>query len=220
MARPSTNLDKKMLEAGVKIIIKDGVNGLTARNICKEADVNLGMFNYYFKSKDYYITLLYSLIHKDIEDFINVASMDDKPSLVKLKQTLSRLNEYTKKNPELSEAMFADVFHRYNDYKRYMEEGIIPNFRLFIQLIAEAQKDGYLRKDWSVIEMFAFIFFGGLVPEMYSNHLDDILRLYKYKEAKSPTKSNFARRMDLIFNELESVDMHDFVEFSQIGTGS
>lgn len=206
MSRPSANLDKKMLEAGVDIIINEGIEGLTARNICKYANVNLGMFNYYFKSKEYYISILYSGLHKQIEEYMNIASVSDKSSLVKLKHALLRLNQFAHEHQKLSTALFSDAFLQTKVYTEYLENGIIPQFDILINLIISAKEDGYLRSDLAVMDIFGLLFFGCIVPEIFSSRLGPVQKYLHLKKDKYES-SGFSKRMELVFNELESIDI-------------
>ena len=62
MARHSSHLDEKMLQVGLKLIEKKGSKALTVREICRAANVNLGLFVYYFKNKDTYLKCLFENI--------------------------------------------------------------------------------------------------------------------------------------------------------------
>ena len=43
---------EQLLEAAVRIIRRDGAQGLTVRNVCEEAGLSNGTFYHYFKNKD------------------------------------------------------------------------------------------------------------------------------------------------------------------------
>ena len=55
MPRPNKGTDRVLIETGKKMLLKNGINGLTISAICKRARVNPGMFVYNFKSKEEYL---------------------------------------------------------------------------------------------------------------------------------------------------------------------
>lgn len=55
MPRPNKGTDRVLIETGKKMLLKNGINGLTISAICKKARVNPGMFVYNFKSKEEYL---------------------------------------------------------------------------------------------------------------------------------------------------------------------
>lgn len=55
MPRPNKGTDRLLIETGKKMLLKNGINGLTISAICKKARVNPGMFVYNFKSKEEYL---------------------------------------------------------------------------------------------------------------------------------------------------------------------
>ena len=55
MARKSNNLDKKMIEAGIKLLKRHGAANLSVRDVANEAGANLGMFAYHFGTKEKFI---------------------------------------------------------------------------------------------------------------------------------------------------------------------
>lgn len=65
MTRKSTNADKKLLENGYKLLIKNGASKLSIRDVCNKANVNLGMFHYYFGSKNKFIEEILNHIYDD-----------------------------------------------------------------------------------------------------------------------------------------------------------
>lgn len=203
MTRPSANLDTKMLDAGIKIIMKEGVEGLTTRNICQQANVNLGMFNYYFKSKDNYVAILFTGMHDKLLKFINIDAVKNSSSIDRLKHTLLKIGEYSRKYSKLSKAMFGDVFASYKTYKYYADKGTIPNTNILTSLIEEAKKDGYLKEEISTIDMFSLLFFYGLLPELFNEQLNDMVKILKLENGEITQKQGLNKRIDIILKELE-----------------
>ncbi|MDO5294489.1 MAG: TetR/AcrR family transcriptional regulator [bacterium] len=45
-----------IMDATIELIKRDGIDSVTVRNVCKEADIATGTFYYYFKNKDELLT--------------------------------------------------------------------------------------------------------------------------------------------------------------------
>lgn len=68
MTRPSHNIDILLFEKGRELLLEVGFDKFSVRTLCKKAGVNLGMFHYYFKTKERFIELL---IEKVFEQYLN-----------------------------------------------------------------------------------------------------------------------------------------------------
>lgn len=63
---PNEKVKEHLIQAAVRLLTENGSHGkITARQIAAEADVNLAMINYYFKSKD---ELINTAVGKIIEE--------------------------------------------------------------------------------------------------------------------------------------------------------
>lgn len=203
MTRPSANQDQKMLNAGFRLLAKDGVNGLTVRNVCKEARVNLGMFNYYFKTKEKFIETLYLELQRKVEEFVDVDSVCNQSSIERLKHTLYKLAMYSNENRQLTTIMLFDGLVQFKKYQKYVENGVVPKFDFLVPLIRECKKDGYLKPDLPTIEIFALLFFGCLVPEMFVQQMKDLEKIHHLKTYGKRQEERLKERIDIVFKGVE-----------------
>lgn len=65
MTRPSTNTDRKLIEAGKALALRGGLAALSIRAVARRAGVNLGMFHYYFKTRDRFFEVLLQEVYED-----------------------------------------------------------------------------------------------------------------------------------------------------------
>lgn len=168
MARPSTNLDIKLLQTGKKIIANEGSRGLTIPKICKCANVNLGMFNYHFKTIDNYIKVLYADIKNNIDSYIGIEKIKNQNSLQKLRFLMLKLSEFTEQNHKLARFIFIDCLMCNKCNKRFIDNEIVPNF-IILNLVRKAQEEGLLQKDIPAIEIYSSLILGFLGPEIFKN---------------------------------------------------
>ena len=108
MARHSSHLDEKMLQVGLKLIEKKGSKALTVREICRAANVNLGLFVYYFKNKDTYLKCLFEIIHTRLMHFVSKGMHDKMTPLEKMKHFYKSTAEYAYKNKSLLRMFFVE----------------------------------------------------------------------------------------------------------------
>src|SRR5688572_15313158 len=52
MARPATDIQERIVHAARALFLQQGVDGASLRQIATDADTNIGMIYYYFKTKD------------------------------------------------------------------------------------------------------------------------------------------------------------------------
>jgi AcrR family transcriptional regulator len=51
MGRPASDVDQRLLKAGVELLREGGLDALDVRAVCRRAKANPGLFHYYFKTK-------------------------------------------------------------------------------------------------------------------------------------------------------------------------
>ena len=204
MTRPSAHLDKKMIAAGKKIIMKEGSEGLTVRKICAKAGVNLGMFNYYFKTRDNYIGILAKEINNDFEKIINLDVVKDASSYDRLCHAINNLTKYVTKHRRFSAVVLFDTLIRFEYYKKLMVSGTVSSSNLLIDLILAAQKDKYLRSDVPIIEIYSMMLFNVFMPEMFRPYMNDVEDMMNIKKKTSIRKYPAERRIQLFLEGVRS----------------
>lgn len=93
--------EDKIREAAKRVFLKKGFDGTTSRDIAKEADMNIALTNYYFRSKE----KLFLEIFKDVleEYFQNMLTILNKDIDIKSKisEIIDNDFEMMKKEPDL-----------------------------------------------------------------------------------------------------------------------
>src|SRR5437879_1701598 len=65
MARPSRDLDRKLLATARTMLPKTGFSGLSIREVARRAGVNVGMFHYHFRSKEAFRRRVLEEVYED-----------------------------------------------------------------------------------------------------------------------------------------------------------
>ncbi len=167
MARHSSHLDEKMVQVGLKLIEKKGSKALTIREICRMANVNLGLFVYYFKNKDNYLKCLFETIHNRLMHFVSEGMYDEMTSLEKTKHFYKGMAEYAYRNKNLLRMFFVESAIEKDLYATYFKKGITPRPIDFFSM-TDMQKDGCLKSDVAIRDIQCYMLFHILLPILFS----------------------------------------------------
>ncbi len=168
MARHSSHLDEKMVQVGLKLIEKKGSKALTVREICRTANVNLGLFVYYFKNKDNYLKCLFEIVHNRLMDFVSKGMDNQMTPLEKMKHFYKKTAEYAYQNKNLLRMFFVESAMEKDLYATYFKKGITPRPTEFFSMI-DMQKDGWLKWDINIEAVRCYILFHVLLPILFSD---------------------------------------------------
>ncbi|AKL98094.1 TetR/AcrR family transcriptional regulator [Endomicrobium proavitum] len=171
MSRPSQNIDKKLIAIGKKRMIEQGIAKLSIRSICIESKVNLGMFYYYFKTKENYIKILLETLTNDLHAYWIKESEGLSSAPEKLKRVLYLNAKMMKEKRGAFETIVKDVDFS-NDFYKNIAKGLHKQFgEFFLNLIKDCKQEGYLDKNISN-EILTAVIIGGVM--MYSKHCVNI----------------------------------------------
>lgn len=144
MARPSQNIDKKLIELGKKRMFEHGVSNLSIRSICMDSGINLGMFHYYFKSKENFIRILFKSLNEDLQNYWKAYSADAKTSKEKLKKVLFLNAKLMREQRGVFETLVKDLDF-YDDFYIQLGKEMHRLWKVFfIDLMTECKQDGYI----------------------------------------------------------------------------
>jgi hypothetical protein len=147
MTRPSRNIDIKLIELGKKKIAQDGIANLSIRSICIESGINLGMFFYYFKSKENFIKILLQSYAENLYAFWFKESEGAGNSLEKLKKALQLSVKLFKEKRGVIEIIFKDVnFH--DEFYMDIFKGIYKDwYAFYCGMIDKCKECSYIDKN-------------------------------------------------------------------------
>ena len=109
MGRIGKGIDDKLIKTGLKMAqANGGLNSFSIRELCAKAGANLGMFSYYFKTRQNFnremLKYAYSHLIKEIE--VNAAGESPRENI---KQILLAMNSFAKRNRKIVSALAGDV---------------------------------------------------------------------------------------------------------------
>ncbi|MCF0058608.1 TetR/AcrR family transcriptional regulator [Dyadobacter sp. CY356] len=93
--------EEKIKEAARKVFLKKGFDGTTSRDIANEAEMNIALTNYYFRSKEkLFLEIFKDLLNLYFQDTVNIFNKDI-PLREKLIESVDHTFEMVRKEPDL-----------------------------------------------------------------------------------------------------------------------
>lgn len=200
MARPGSQIDKKLLNTGIELIAQKGVKALSVRAVCRIANVNLGLFSYFFKNKDTYLKCLFDNIRERLIIFLDMSQAETLPPIQRFRYCFRRMLTFAFENKNLLRAVFVECSLDQELYRSYIAKGILKPFELPLTVIRDAQESGSIRSDLSIGQIQGILFFGALMPILFS---DCVAILQIGGQVQKDDLETHLNRLEELFNEVE-----------------
>lgn len=166
MSRKSSHTDKKLIHEGRKLLILKGASSLSIREVALAADVNLGMFNYYFKTKENFIGLILGDIYND---FIADLEMDDfGDELELLKNQMMVMAKFARNNRTLILSLFNDILSEEKSVQKFIRTNMKKHLFMVGVTVKKCQDNGLIvgaPLPLIVTQIAAGVGISNLVPE-------------------------------------------------------
>ncbi|WP_136420242.1 TetR/AcrR family transcriptional regulator [Herbaspirillum sp. ST 5-3] len=172
MARPSQNIDQRLLQAGVELLPGTGCRGLSARKLAEHAGVNLGMFHYHFRTKDNFIRTLLQQIYEQMFSLLVLRSHKGESALQNLRNALLVLAHFARTHRQLLVRIAADALAGEQVAVEFLQANLPRHLGVISSLIVEAQREGDLAKA-PVAQVFSFLAGAVMAPVLLGAALAD-----------------------------------------------
>ncbi len=156
MARPSQNIDQRLLDAGLELLPVTGCRGLSARRLTEHADVNLGMFHYHFRSKDNFIRTLLAQIYDRMFAMLVIKAGEAKTPIENLRNALQVLAQFGHDNRQLLLRIVADAIAGETVAAEFLRSNVPRHLGVLATLIVEAQRSKRIAQV-PLPQIFAFL---------------------------------------------------------------
>jgi AcrR family transcriptional regulator len=144
MARPSQNIDRRLLDAGIELLPQTGCRGLSARKLAEHAGVNLGMFHYHFKTRENFIRTLLGHVYEQMFSMLVLRAREDASPVQKLRNALLVLAQFGRKHRLLLQRIFGDALAGESVAVEFLQTNVPRHLAVLANLIGEAQRAGEL----------------------------------------------------------------------------
>jgi AcrR family transcriptional regulator len=142
MARPSQNIDQRLLEAGFALLPETGCRGLSARKLVEHAGVNLGMFHYHFRNKENFIRILLDQMYEQMFAMLVIKAAESQSPVANLRNALQVLAQFAYRHRRLLLRMVNDALAGEVVAGEFLRASIPRHIAVLAELIAEAQQCG------------------------------------------------------------------------------
>jgi AcrR family transcriptional regulator len=160
MARPSQNIDQRLLDAGRALLPHTGCRGLSARKLVEHAGVNLGMFHYHFRNKENFIRILLDQMYEQMFAMLAIKAAESQSPIENLRNALQVLAQFAYRNRRLLLRIVTDALGGETVAGEFLRANIPRHLAVLAELIAEAQRRGQIA---AVPLPQVLAFFGGSV---------------------------------------------------------
>ena len=206
LARPSQNLDKKLLNAAKKIAIKSGLSSMSIRGLCNKTGVNVGMFTYLFGTREKFI----ECIHKDIfHEFMNelktVVNSSTVP-LERLKLGILKLAEVASNDRLLFLGLIRDTLNKDPVTLKMLKNFVPEDIILILDTIVECQKSGDLPKSLHPLEIFSILMPPLLMASLFASGFHSTVgkHLGELNTYRVDDKNTYETRLNILLKGLKA----------------
>jgi AcrR family transcriptional regulator len=208
MTRPSSNTDQKLLLAARDLLPKTGLSNLSIRMVCKKAGVNLGMFNYHFKTRDAFVE---KLLIDAYEEFFSKFTIDVKSGatpLEQLKNAVYSIAMFVRDNRHLIAMIIEDVIRGNEKIIEFARKNMTKHAVVIIKLIRQCQKEGYIVKIpiFNLLPLMAAAIVGpNLIVRLVERHVAKDIKLkilVKMISTQILSEKAIKQRLDIVFKGL------------------
>ncbi len=144
MGRVAAGNDIKLIKAGVNLARAKGLSGFTVREVCSKSKVNLGMFHYYFESKDNFDMAVLKSIYAVMMESININVSASKTPKENVSAILFEIQDFIQKNRVLLSSLAGDVFCGNKKIIKFIAENFTQHVSILIKELKRAAKEGSL----------------------------------------------------------------------------
>lgn len=144
MARPSQNIDQRLLAAGLELLPVTGCRGLSARKLTEHAGVNLGMFHYHFRSKENFIRTLLAQMYEHMFSVLVIKAREGESPLQNLRNALQVLAHFGRTHQQLLLRIGADALAGEAVAAEFLQANVPRHLGVIAALIDEAQHAGHI----------------------------------------------------------------------------
>lgn len=147
MGRTPSKTDEKLIKAGVTLARKKGLSGFTVREVCAKSGVNLGMFHYYFKTKECFDQAVLKTLYRELMEEIAIEVSPDKTARENVAYILKSINAFAQKNRIMLSALVGDVFAGNKSTLAFLTSNFTEHMSVLLQELRRAQTQGEVPRD-------------------------------------------------------------------------
>lgn len=139
MGRLSLHTDQKLLACGMALARKKGLSGFSVRELCAKSKVNLGMFHYYFKTKERFDQEVLRAIYAQMMQDINIEISPHSSPRKNTEHILKSIYVFVRKNRLLLSALAADILSGDKHTLQFIVQHFTEHVSVLLQQLRRAK---------------------------------------------------------------------------------
>lgn len=145
MGRISSNTDEKLIRTGVSLARQKGLKNFTVRELCARSQVNLGMFHYYFKTRETFDAAVLKSLYEEMMSAITVEVLPSRTPRQNIESALRAVYAFAGKNRRLISRLIGDSFSGDRQIVHLVSQLFGQHVSVLINELKRAQQLGQLR---------------------------------------------------------------------------
>lgn len=145
MARPSRDLDRRLIDTARRMIPQTGLTGLSVRAVARRARVNLGMFHYHFKSKKAFQRRVLQEAYEDFFAVFSAAAGGPGRPRERLRRLMVGVARFARDNRVLFTLMLRELLNAQPDMTAFAKENFPRHAAVVTRLMEECRREGSVR---------------------------------------------------------------------------
>ncbi len=145
MARPSMNLDVKLVAAAKAMLPDVGFSGLKIRDVARRAGVNPGMFHYHFKTQEAFRRRVVQDVYEDFLASFVEAAEGPGGARARLRRVLIAVARFARDNRVFYTLMIRELLNAQSDMSAFAKENFPRHAAVLMQLLEECRREGVVR---------------------------------------------------------------------------
>lgn len=208
MARTSAGIDVKLIKTGLVMAKAKGLSGFSVRQLCSKAKVNLGMFHYYFGTKDNFDKVLLSKIYSGMIENINLTVSQKLTPKENVIHILNAITGFVTENRIILSALAGDVLSGNKNIIKHISENYFVHVHILKGEIERGFKQGDLAVE-NVMEAMIMLVSPLVLPNMLlgmlerfdKNALKTVRESMLTEEFEKNVKKRIKTLINLVFKE-------------------
>lgn len=145
MARPSHNLDVKLVAAAREMLPDAGLSGLKIRDVARRAGVNPGMFHYHFKTQEAFRRRIVQDVYEDFLTSFVEAAEGPGGARARLRRVLVAVARFARDNRVFYTLMIRELLNAQPDMSGFAKENFPRHAAVLMKLLEECRREGVVR---------------------------------------------------------------------------
>jgi AcrR family transcriptional regulator len=166
VARPATDIQERIVHAARALFLQHGVDGASLRQIATDAETNIGMIYYYFKTKDDLFLGVVEEIYAKLSQDIQGIATEEAPIERRIARLYERFADQSPSETEVLQLIMREALVSSERLQRVAARFQAGHLPVAANMMLQGVRDGSLRSDLNPLALMVATFLLGLMPQL------------------------------------------------------